>query len=101
MLRLPFCSTRSLEGLGVRTMTGHTVVKTPATREKAFGLGVIFPIDQAHELVHHISMEPRRPECMLSHQPAWRKDRKINIGHSMHRRGSCKHSEDRRIRMVE
>ncbi len=47
---------------------------------KPAGLGVVDAVDQAHELAHHVAVEPGRPERVLGHHPARREDDEIDIG---------------------
>jgi len=67
------------ERVGIRPMARHAVVQARAARHEAFRLGVIFTVDQPHELVHKIAMKPRRTKCMLGHHPSRRKDCEVNI----------------------
>jgi hypothetical protein len=47
---------------------------------KAFGLGVVLAEDQAHELVHHVAVEPGRAEGVLGDHPARREDGEVDVG---------------------
>src|SRR5215469_12434788 len=62
--RLQLRGAGAFEGRGVRTMSGHAVMKAGASRDEAFRFRVIGPADQAHELAHEVTMEPRRTKRM-------------------------------------
>ena len=68
------------EGFGVGTVAAHAVVQAGAAGDEAFGLGVVFALDQAHELVHEVAVEPRRAEGVLGHHPARREDGEVDVG---------------------
>ena len=53
--------------------------KAGAARREALRLGVVGAVDEAHELAHHVAVEPRRAERVLGHQPARREDDEIDI----------------------
>ena len=76
-LRLELGGAGALVGFGVGSVARHAVVQAGAAGQEAFGLGIVLAADQAHELVHQIAVEPRRPERVLGHQPARREDGEI------------------------
>ena len=88
------------KGRRIRPMPAHAVVQRRAPGREAFGLGVVGAVHQAHEFAGHVAMEPRRPEGVLRHQPAWREDGEIQVGRSWRVTGRGEHGEDGRIRMV-
>src|SRR5215831_2607897 len=67
-----------LERIGVGPMSGHAVVQACATRQKAFGLGVVYALDQSHELACHVAVEPRWAESVLHRENAGRKDHEVD-----------------------
>src|SRR6202165_3927706 len=77
--RLQLRLTRLFKSLKVRPVTSHAIVQAGAPRHEAFRLGVIFPVNQPHKLVHEIPMKPRRTKRMLGNHPSRRKDREVNI----------------------
>src|ERR1700733_8978387 len=48
----------ALKGFGIRAVAGHAVMQARSAGQKALGLGIVFAVNQAHELVHHVAMEP-------------------------------------------
>src|SRR5580704_5288107 len=77
--RLQLRPARLLKSFRVRPVTSHAIMQAGAARDEAFRLGVIFTVDQPHELVHKVAMKPRRTKGMLGHHPSWRKDCEVNI----------------------
>ncbi len=68
---------------------------------KPFRFGVVLAVDQPHEFVHEIAMEPRRTERVLGDHPARRENHEIKIGSAGNLRRRSQHRVDRRIGMVE
>jgi hypothetical protein len=93
--------TGAIEGFGVGTVAAHAVVQTGSAGDETFGLGVVFSFDEAHELIHEVAVEPRRPEGVLGDDPAGRKDREVHIGRPMNLAGRSEDGVDRRVRVVE
>ena len=58
-------------------------------------------MDQAHEFAHQVAVKPGRPEGVLGHQPAWRKDHEIAVGGAWRVAGRGQHGEDRRVGVVD
>ncbi len=48
--------------------------------EKAFGLGVVLAVDEAHELVHHVAVKPGWAEGVFGDEPARREDGEVDVG---------------------
>ncbi len=53
----------AFEGLGVGAVAGHAVVERCASGDEAFGFGVVFALDEAHEFVHEVAVEPGGGRC--------------------------------------
>lgn len=70
----------ALEGLGIGAVAGHAVVKACSTGDEAFGLSVVFALDEAHELVHEVAVEPGRAEGVFGDDPARGKDGEVGVG---------------------
>src|SRR5580692_10308965 len=49
ILRPELGMTRTLKGLGVRSVTRHAVVQARSSRDESFGLGIVGAVDKAHE----------------------------------------------------
>jgi len=77
---LQFSSAGAGEGLGVWAVTAHAVVQAGTSGNEAFGLGVVLPSDEAHELVHEVAMEPWGTEGVFCDDPARRKDGEVDVG---------------------
>src|SRR5580658_3914447 len=75
----------ALKGLGIRAMAGHAVVQARTAGQEALSLGVVFAVNEAHELIHSVAMKPWRTEGVFGNQPAWRKDGEIHIRRVMQR----------------
>ena len=71
-------SLAALEGRGVGAVAAHAVVQARAAGREAFRLGVVDAVDQAHELAHHVAMEPGRAEGVLGDHPARREDHEVD-----------------------
>ena len=69
----------ALEGLGVGAVARHAIVQAGSAGKKAFGLGVVFAVDEAHELVHHVAVKPGRAKGVLGDKPARGKDREVAL----------------------
>lgn len=82
-------------------MGTHATVQRRASRQEALGLGIVGALDQSHELVHQVAMEPRRTEGVFRHHPAWWEDHEIEIRQAVNTGRRCQHSENRRVRVVE
>jgi len=78
--RLQFSSAGAGEGLGVGTVAAHAVVQAGSSGGETLGLGVVFALDEAHELVHEVAMEPGRPEGVFGDDPARREDGEVDVG---------------------
>lgn len=62
-------------------MGAHDVVQTRTRRlETTAGLRVVAAAYQAHELGHGVAVVPRRPEGVLSHEPAGRENDEVGNG---------------------
>ena len=77
--RLKFCGAGASEGLGVRAVAAHAVVEAGSAGDEAFGLGVVFAGDEAHELVHEITVKPRRTEGVFCDDPARWEDSEVDV----------------------
>src|SRR4029079_15858688 len=82
-------------------MAAHHIMETKAARPKPSRLGVIFAMDQAHRLAHHIAVEPWRAEGVLGYHPARRENDEVGICAPGRFAGRGQHGEDRWIGMVE
>src|SRR5450830_1078938 len=91
---------RLLKGRAVRTVTGHAIVQTGAAGTKAFRLGVVFAMNQAHELTRDIAVEPGWTESMFGGKPARRKDHEVQRIHTRRIALRLQHQEDGWIGMV-
>ena len=58
-------------------------------------------MDHAHELAHHVAVEPRRAKRVLSNHPARRKDGKVRKRLARRVRRARQHGEDRGVGVVE
>ncbi|MNP38239.1 hypothetical protein D3C76_1317390 [compost metagenome] len=88
-------------GIGVRAVGAHDPVQRGAARQEALGLGIVGTLDQAHELVHQVAVEPGWTEGVLGHHPARREDHEVHVGQAMHAGRRSQHGENRRVRVVE
>ena len=79
VLRFEFRVDGFFESFRVRAVAGHAVMQAGASGQEAFGLGVVFAVDQSHELIHKVAMEPGRAKCVLGNGPARRKDSEVAI----------------------
>ena len=79
---LEFGCAGAFEGLGVRAMAGHAVVEAGSAGDEAFGFGVVFALDETHELVHEVAVEPGGTEGVLGDDPAWGEDDEVGVGGS-------------------
>ena len=70
----------AFEGLGVGAVAGHAVVEAGSAGDEAFGFGVVFALDEAHELVHEVAVEPGGAEGVLGDDPAWGEDDEVGVG---------------------
>ena len=68
------------EGFGIRAVAAHAVVQAGTAWDEAFGLGVVFASDEAHELVHEVAVEPGWAEGVLGDDPARGEDGEVYIG---------------------
>src|SRR5580658_1385877 len=98
--RLQFGLARLLKRFRVGTVTRHAIVQAGATWHESLRLGVIFTMDQPHELVHEVAMKPGRTKRMLRNHPSRRKNREVNIGGPENLRRRRQHRVNRRIGMV-
>ena len=80
----------AVEGFGVGAVAGHAVVQAGAAGEKAFGLGVVLAVDEAHELVHHVAVKPGRAEGVLGDQPARGEDGEVDVGGAVEGEGAVR-----------
>ncbi len=77
---LQFGGAGSGEGFGVGAVAAHAVVEAGSAGDEAFGLGVVFALNEAHELVHEVAVEPRWAEGVLGDDPARREDGEVHVG---------------------
>ena len=75
--RLVVCVYSFLVGSGVRTVRSHAGVQGRGSWCKAH-FGVVLAADVSHELSHAVSVVVGRFESVLSHEPARRKNHKID-----------------------
>ena len=73
-------SAGSFEGLGVGAVAGHAGVERCTSGDEAFCLGVVFALDEAHELVHEVAVEPGRSEGVFGDDPARWEDDEVCVG---------------------
>ncbi len=99
--RLQFGGAGAGEGLGVGTMAAHAVVQAGSAGGEAFGLGVIFALDEAHKLVHEVAVEPGRAEGVFSHDPAWGEDGEVDVGGAGNLAGRGEDGVDGGVGVVE
>src|SRR6185312_3350080 len=62
LMRLELGTARRLEDRDIGAVRRHAIMQAGATRQEARGLAVIDAVDEAHELVHDVAVEPGRPE---------------------------------------
>src|SRR5687768_14706368 len=67
LLRLEVCLDAFLVGRGIGSMRRHAVVDRDAAGCEAFGLGLVNALDQAHQLAHHVAVEPGRAEGVFGY----------------------------------
>ena len=77
---LQFGGAGAFEGFGVGAVAGHAVVQAGSAGNEAFGLGVVLAVDEAHELVHEVAVEPGWAEGVLGDDPAWGEDGEVDVG---------------------
>ena len=76
-------------------------MKAGAAGEEAFGFGVVLAVDEAHELVAHVAMKPRRAEGVFGDEPAWREDGEVYVGGAFDGRGRGEDGVDGGVGVVE
>ena len=82
-------------------MRRHAVVDRDAAGQKAARLRVVDAVHEAHQLAHHVPVEPRRPEGVLGHLPARREDDEVAVRHARLPGRRAQDSEDRRVGVIE
>ena len=60
-------------------MRRHAVMQAGTARDEAARFAVVGAADQAHELAHHIPVEPGRAVRVLGHHPARRENDEIHV----------------------
>ena len=98
---LEFGCAGAVEGLGVGTVAAHAVVEAGSAGDEAFGLGVVLALDEAHELVHEVAVEPGWAEGVLGDDPARREDGEVDVGGAGNLAGRGEDGVDRRVGVVE
>ena len=76
-------------------------MKAGSARQKALGLGVVLAVDEAHELIHHVAVEPGWAEGVLGNEPAGWEDGEVDVGRAVDGRGRGEDGENGRVGVVE
>lgn len=92
---------RPLVALTIRTVRRHHRVQRRTARIEPRLFGLVASVDQSHKLGHAVAMVVRRPESVLLHRPARRKDHEIGDGRAGSMAGARQHREDARIAVIE
>ena len=100
-MRLELGGARTLVRFEVGPVRGHAVVDRHAARQEAARLGVVLAVHEAHQLAHHVAMEPGRSKSIFRDRPARGENDEVAVGDAGLAGGRGEHSEDRRIRMVK
>src|SRR5438034_11037131 len=66
------------EGLRIRSVTAHAIVKARTARQKAFGLRVVRTMDQTHELARDVAVKPWQTKRVLHGQNPRRKGEEVD-----------------------
>src|SRR5687767_15879378 len=69
LVRLQLSLAGALPAGDVRAVAGHQIVEAHSARRETVRLRVIIAIDQAHELAHHVAVEPGWPERVFGNHP--------------------------------
>lgn len=77
---LEFGCAGTVEGFGIGAVAGHAVVEAGSAGGEAFGFGVVLTVDEAHELVHEVAVEPWWAEGVFGDDPAWWEDGEVDVG---------------------
>lgn len=91
----------AVEGFGVGAVAGHAIVEAGASGDEALGFGVVFALNEAHEFVHEIAVEPGGTEGVFGHHPAWRKEDEVHVCGSGDFAWRGEDGENAGIRVVE
>ena len=70
----------AFKGLGVGAVAGHAIVEAGSAGDEPFGFGVVFALDEAHEFVHEVAVEPRGAEGVFGDDPTWGEDDEVCVG---------------------